>query len=483
MQRFLSKYGLAAHLALLAVAPLFLSPFFGEIWVARVLLWLSLFAAVWVWMAPSRRTDELLHKARERVLLSVAGDPLFWVLALGVLFSFLCALNSGVEMAYDAETSVWFLSSPTIAFFPGCVDGKGWLPFATAVAALVLVQGCRHALGRSARISFVFMAASLAGIAAFMMTIAGICGSSDSSFVFEDSAFRDPSFPGVSFGVYFIASLVALVSSLELKWKLSTPWILLAIGGTAVGLFHCAPAFIVLVFCAAALILFLDALLSSCLKVGGEIVPKALVLLVISLLLPVLFIVGFTPSSLSAPRIQAFSDWRFLPTDFESLRTMLSGIADRVWRAYPWRGSGIGSFAMDIRFNAAPSDWAILSLKQTGALNGWWQVLAERGILGTISLVLPILFLAWTWGVRFLGVLLNGAGGKSGHRFLALLSPFVWLGFVVVAVTMACGLIEHSFWRPETLLAVLSLFALAGSSFPMTNQEAVQEKDEVGNGR
>ena len=78
MQKAISKYGLAAHLALLAVAPLFLFPFCGAVWTARVLLWLSFLAFVWTLVEPSRRQGEMLHDARFRVFLSVFRDPLFW---------------------------------------------------------------------------------------------------------------------------------------------------------------------------------------------------------------------------------------------------------------------------------------------------------------------------------------------------------------------------------------------------------------------
>ena len=80
MQKLISKYGLAAHLALLAVAPLFLFPFLPGESVATVELWLSGFTLVWLLMEPSRRNEEMLHDARMRVAGDIARDPLFWAL-------------------------------------------------------------------------------------------------------------------------------------------------------------------------------------------------------------------------------------------------------------------------------------------------------------------------------------------------------------------------------------------------------------------
>ena len=176
MQKAISKYGLAAHLALLAVAPLFLFPFCGAVWTARVLLWLSFLAFVWTLVEPSRRQGEMLHDARLRVFLSVFRDPLFWFSLFLSLVAFVRWLNGGVAMAYDAENAVWSLHAPALAFLPGSVSGSGYLPFAATLAATVLMQGCRHALGRSARGAFLFIASFLAGVASVSAIVAAAGG-------------------------------------------------------------------------------------------------------------------------------------------------------------------------------------------------------------------------------------------------------------------------------------------------------------------
>ena len=139
MHKAISKYGLAAHLALLAVAPLFLFPFCGDAWTARVVLWLALLAAAWTALEPSRRADETLHDARFRVASSVARDPLFWLSLLLVLIVAIRWLNGGVAMEYDAEIRAWGLTEATVPFLPGGVTGSGYLPFAAAVGAAVLM--------------------------------------------------------------------------------------------------------------------------------------------------------------------------------------------------------------------------------------------------------------------------------------------------------------------------------------------------------
>jgi hypothetical protein len=163
VQKFISKYALAAHLALAAVAPLPLMRFF-EASAATAMLWITGFAFVWMLLSPSVFSGERINEARRRLVRSMFSDPLIWVMVLLVLTSGVRALNGGIKMAYDAETMVWSISPAAFPLLPGTVDGCGYLPFATSVLAAVLIAGCRHALGKAARMAFCFTASALAGV-------------------------------------------------------------------------------------------------------------------------------------------------------------------------------------------------------------------------------------------------------------------------------------------------------------------------------
>ena len=97
MQTFLAKYGSAAHLALLAVAPLFLFAFCDEYTIAIVILWLSLLEFCWLFFMPSVRRGEFLYNAINRVRRGVVFDPLFWILLVIVILCGLRAINGGVR--------------------------------------------------------------------------------------------------------------------------------------------------------------------------------------------------------------------------------------------------------------------------------------------------------------------------------------------------------------------------------------------------
>ena len=103
MQKAIAKYGLAAHLALLSVAPLLLFPFCTAPDIATVVLWFSLVGAWWIVLEPSLRGGEMLHDARRRVWRSIARDPLFWVL---VVFAALAGIRALKTMAQTAAAII-----------------------------------------------------------------------------------------------------------------------------------------------------------------------------------------------------------------------------------------------------------------------------------------------------------------------------------------------------------------------------------------
>ena len=256
MQKAIAKYGLAAHLALLAVAPLVLFPYCGGATIATVVLWLSFSAACWTLLEPSVRKGEMLHDARRRVSLAIVRDPLFWTLLAVAVLVGLRALNTGISMFYDYETRGWVVSSPFFEMLPSALADSGYLPFAAAVATTVLVVACRHALGRSARMAFLLVGSLVAGLSAPAALYFAGNGNAVAKAAMECGVgwlFR----PGAAFAIYLLCSTVAAFGAFERKWSRVIPVVMLAIAGNAAGLFAFSTPFEIVVFLGADLVLFL----------------------------------------------------------------------------------------------------------------------------------------------------------------------------------------------------------------------------------
>ena len=457
MQKLIAKYGLAAHLALLAVAPLVLYPFCGEGTVAKVLLWLSLLAALWMVLEPSVRSGETLSDSRRRVAGEMMSDPLFWALLVLVVFSGVRALNTGIALCYDAEASNWYVSDQSFPLLPGAVDGSGLLPFAVTVALLVLLQACRHSLGRSARYLFLLTASAFAGLAAVIDLVAlgtGRFGGAGALLPPEDGL--GCSCAGFAFGLYLIGGLVALVAVFERSWNRAVGLVVLAVGGTAAGMVAFAPFHLSAPLIVAGLLV-----LAYVLAFSGKTFPsvslfKLVLLGLTSLVLGGLSVAVVFPGNAVAGQLSQLPEFSFFPEKFLKIREMLSAIAFKSWISHLWLGTGVSSFPLDFRMHAQAADWEAFPRGTVALANCWWLLLVERGVVGLVSFALPFGFLMFTYVRRLIG-------GIAG---LGLPHPACIVAPAALTLFVAAGFFDCSPARAEVLLAMGALVAISAASFP-----------------
>lgn len=487
MQAFISKYGLAAHLALLAVTPLFLSAFCCPATVAVTVMWLTFAAAIWLLMEPSRRATERLHEARLRVRHAIVTDPLFWLSLLVLIVAAIRLFNTGVMKVYDFELAKWRLQSPSLNSLPGSAAGEGLLPFAVVLALVVLFQGCRQALGKSARIAFASMVSIFGAVAAVMMVIAcriGFVGarvlSGASTYLDGDgvvtwswSAGADSSLfvssPGNAFGLCLLAGIVGAAGLFECKWNRLLLLYSFAIGGNFVGLYYFASPLVMTVYLALALLLVLFCTVYLLTALRGSMALRYVVTVLISGVMPALMMICVAPEEMTAAHgglfvgDRSFTDVLF-PEGFAARRAALAAYASNFWHESPWVGRGLGSFPLDLWLSGASQGEA--SLVSTGALNGWRTLLAERGLLGLGLVLLPVAFMVFTYVHRLICAL-------GRHVFL----PLAALGPVAVGATAALATVDGSFLRADSLMIAGVLLAVAGAAFPVVIKKPTESVD------
>ena len=454
MQKIISRYGLAAHLALVAVAPLFLFPYFGDAVAATVLFWLTPLAAVWTLLEPSRRFQEPLHAARARVAKSILRDPLFWLSLVLVGLAACRWINDGIAMNYNAEDRFWFLSEPACKVLPGSVKGGARLPFAISLALVVILQAMRHALGKSARISFLFTASLLAGVAASVACVLAALGNPDAVAAVQIPT-AAASFAGSSFGICFLMGLVALAGGFECGWNKYFLLFSFAIGANAAGLWFFAPTPVIGCYLAAGIAVMAVNFTASSFEMGPVAALKNLSGVIIAFGIASVAVMGLAPEGLNDVRLAVFDDGVLFPEPFGQVRELLSGIAAKVWGVHPWLGTGVGSFGLDVKFNVSDVDWPLLRGIGSQVPNAGWQLLAERGILGALGVTGVFCIIAFTFVTRL---------AKSIRR--PLFHPGVWLGPIALAAVIAESFMDSSVFRPEMMLAVAAVLSLSASSLP-----------------
>ena len=460
----------------MAVSPLFLYPYCGEGWTAAALMCLSVSALLWMLLEPSRRSGESLLDARLRVFGGLVRDPVFWMLAVVVLLAGMRWANDGIGMVYNPEARVWSMGSPVLTFLPGATKGRGVLEFAGALGVLVAVSSVRHALGKSARLSFLLTSSCLAALAAISWGLAAHCGVKGATDAVARGMLTS-SFFGTAFALHLLGGIVALAGMFELGWNRMLLVYSFGLGGSMTGAYFLLPPHLVVLYAALAVVTLVVSLVYVGVTRGASDASKCVVAVLLSFLFPVLLSLALTPGVEATARIAAlFADEAdagarlFLPESFWRSRELMSAMAFKEWLVHPWLGTGLGSFPIDLRFNAKDADWLLLDVGQKLPRSGWWALLLERGIIGALMIALPVGGMAFTFVRRL-------TGAFRGKR---LFIPGCWLGVACAVAFTAQSFVDASFLLPEAMMAAAAFLALAAASLPPKERRKSKDDDKEG---
>ena len=97
--------------------------------------------------------------------------------------------------------------------------------------------------------------------------------------------------------------------------------------------------------------------------------------------------------------------------------------------------------------------------------NGWWQLIAERGVIGAAFFLIGLGFLAWTYVSR-----LVAGFADLKWRPLNFLFPVLLLAVVPVMF------FECSAWRSDVSMVLAAALALSANSAPSI-KKPVAEKE------
>ena len=320
---------------------------------------------------------------------------------------------------------------------------------------MVLAMACRHALGRSARHAFFLMSSALVGSAVVLAAFMAGMGNTVAAEAMKCN-YGKLSFVGVAFAVYSVCGVIATVSTIENKWNRAIPVLLLSVGATAAGVFAFAPPAVTAIFVLAWLAVFAYTFFYALCILRGAAEFKMLIILSVSLAAGWVLVAITVPHALASGRAAAFIDLSFLPDWYASTRDAVSALALKAWMATPWTGTGVGSFALDIRFNATQADWSVLPRDLVAPPLGWLKLLTERGIVGTAMMALPLLLMLVTYFAKLVGWLFVGTVPRPG----------CWVAPVVLAAVVANAFFDCSYLRVDVLMPVAAALALSAAEFP-----------------
>lgn len=445
MQKLISKYALAAHLAILAVAPQFFS--------LGAVLCLSALALCWLFFEPSRLGEESLYAARKRVASAIISDPVFWLTTSIFVFRAISYFNTGVAMSYDAESGNWALSQPLLPYLPASASNCASAELSAGAALVVVLQGCRNAMGRMARGAFMILFSAFSGVGALVYCI--LCSShSQMALTLAACSFSNPQFLGVYHAMGLFCAIAAFSNVLRYGWYSSILFIIFGVSCNAAALFVFAPESVIFVFASACSALILYTIVWHYIVENPAQGLMAFIGTVFFLALAAVLVVIALPDTFISTKLAPFlGEEKFLPENFHALYAKLSDASLAIWKKCPWLGSGLGTFPDAMKFVSSPEFWEIVPANQLSPTSLHWKVLAERGAIGAFLIVSLLSLMLFTFLKRWVGAI------KTFPQPSAMAGLFL---LVAAAVDSLYGV---SMLSAGTTVAFLSMLAISASSF------------------
>ena len=474
-----SKYGLATHLALAAALPAALAQFISPGALACVVLWTSLLALIWMLLEPSVFSGETVSSARWRVVVGILRDPLAWFLLAAALFAFSRWLNSGVKLAFDPEAAAWAVKESAVTFLPASSGVAGFLPMALTVAAMPVVLGVKHALGRNARLWFGICLGAISSAGALA---ASICAGLDIQ-PFKAAAtatFGAVSFHGSMYALFLPVSVACGIEAEErgmTKSRLVFAW---SVAGNALGAYMFLPPLLSIPYLLVAAVIAAVALVLAKQRVGAAAMARAASMLMFGVIAAVfVFIVLPSPEVQAAKSEGLEVDKAFSPA-LSDRNEALRRIAKAMWLEHPWSGVGVGAFGLQAPFHAAKDDWTVLPPEPKDGSNGYYTLVAERGIVGCLMWAGGLALLCWFWISRLIGAFMWQKEQDEGRSFMLNMPAVAWTGPFVLAACAADAWFSSGFPLAPLAACVMAAMPLAAAAFPKVKRRIVDEEEKKG---
>ena len=476
--KIISKYGLAAHLGFLAASPVAFAPFLDVAALGRLILWLSLFAVVWMLFDPSLRMGEHSADARKRVAMELVRDPFLWFFILVIVFAVVRWLNSGIEMRYDAEQSAWLVREAAAPALPASSGQAGFLPMVAAVGLGVFVLGIRHAVGMYARLFCGLSLVVVTGLGG-LVAAGGYClGYFPSLSKAAVAGIAQSPFVGTAFGFLLALSVVCGMEAERRKWPAARLPYVLAVSGNASGLVFFSPPIETLTFLVVTLLFGVYSAV-YCARVGtlGGF-ARSVVFTLLGLAIPVLLVLGLSSPEFQQAKLQGLDPELIFPVEYGSLNETWARIAKGAWLEHPWCGTGVGAFGLHVPFLATKADWALLPARPDHAISGYWTLLAERGIVGCSLLAIGLGLMIWFWIARLVEAIASLRGNDDAEKLLFACPPVVWTAPFLIALAATVLFFSHAFASISIVFALVAPLALSAASFPRNVRPQVLATDD-----
>ena len=471
-----SKYGLATHLALAAALPAALAQFVSAGALACTMLWVALMAFIWTLMEPSVFAGETVSAARWRVVRGMLRDPLAWFLALAVGFAFCRWLNSDVKLAFDAEAASWAVKEPSVTFLPASSGDAGFLPFALTLVAMPVILGVKHALGRNARLWFGIFAGAVSAVGALTAVIyAGLDVQPFKAAAL--ASFGATSFAGSMYALFLPVTVACGIEAEERGMTKARLVFAFAVAGNAIGAYVFLPPILSIPYLSLSAIVAAIALVLAKQRANAASMARAASMLLFGVIAAVFVFMVLPSDDIQGRKVEGLEFEKAFTPALSDRNDALRRVSKTMWIGHPWAGVGVGAFGLQAPFCAVKDDWTVLPPEPKDGSNGYFTLIAERGIVGGVMWLGGIAFLCWFWCARLVGAFLWQKAQDEGRSFVLNMPAVAWAGPLVLVACAADAWFSSGFPLTPLATCVVAAMPLAAASFPKVKRKTGGEEE------
>ncbi|MDD4622704.1 MAG: O-antigen ligase family protein [Kiritimatiellae bacterium] len=470
IQKFLTKYGLAAHVLCVCAFPVF--------FIARPvsdgmlpLLWLSLLVFEFMFMLPSVRGGETLADARCRVLRKLLWDPLFYVGAAVILLAAAQWLNSGCGLVYLTDADVWQMSKPGVSWLPFSVEPTAALSrLSVFVSCWAVALALRDAMSKASKRLLLQIMSLVSGcFAIYAVTLACLksepfagmaCGEGMSAL-------------GAFCGFWLLVAMGVFADALERARRSAGALFVFGVAGNLAGMLFFANVLTAVVYAALTVILVFYWLIYLAPHVPQHTRLKLFMASLLMFAAAVLSLAYLWPDNPLTHKINTALPIDAHLTDLMATKNVRSQAAVRIWEDYPWTGVGADGFRHFVGLVINPKDWGLIMDNKPYVYNDWLQALCEYGVLGSGLLLAAAVMMAVPVGYRARIAMLFGTGDENdGRVYLLRISPVVFCGVLALLMCLLESFISNPLRAPGCLLSWTCVTASLSAFLPAQGRAA-----------
>ena len=256
------------------------------------------------------------------------------------------------------------------------------------------------------------------------------------------------------------------------KCRLVFAW---AVAGNGLGAYFFLPGILCVAYLAISILIAVISLVILKIRSGAAASARAASMLAFGVILAIFSAILPPFSDVMKTKSESLDVEKMFAPALMDRNEALSRISKAIWHEHPWGGAGVGAFVLEAPFFASKEDWSVLPPQPSIGSNGFYTLIAERGIAGVLLWAIGIGLLVYFWGARLVGSLVWQKQQDEGRSWFMNVPSVVWAGPLVLLAAVADAFFSSGFPLTGVSACVTTAMPLAAASFPKAKKNAVND--------